>query len=513
MAEEKIKLALDYGESKKATIDVAGALDKVKAAASAVGNEAFAELIGKSAEMVTKLRETAKEAKEGGEKTKLGLADIGAGASSLFSAFSSGNVGGVIKGVSGLVALVPALNTFAPAIKLAGDMADTAWPLLKDWYEYLDKANKKMVDNTKSLGDYAKALRDSNAALKESDEYAKAKAADKEAAAEVPKKAKDRGEIFSELTKGRQAETLKETFDAVHKDREDERDDEIEAIKKKAAKSLKEYTDRSGDTSGPIYKGFKATYDARARQEIDKVQSGAKDQGIAEELLTKARAGDADAIKKLRAILPDDSTTAQVARMSSPEAQDEAREEKRYLADQQKLRAERQKQAGEKQAANDQVQTRIKQDMAAQDAKAIERSNNTARGQAVIDAGKEASNKFFEGGEDVRGAGLRRPGSANDAQQETIFNRLHDRAAKKAPRRQPANHGKRPRRSPSREQERSAPPQSNDMLIKAMEFVTANQAGAAQNDTQRIEQIIQSSRNTGKVQAQNRSSASSGFAS
>ncbi len=436
MAEEKIKLSLDYGESKKDTIDVAGALDKVKTAASAVGNEAFAELIGKSKEMVEKLKETADAAKEGGEKTKLGLADIGEAASGLFSAFKEGNVGAAIKGVSGIVALVPALNTFAPAIKLAGDMADTAWPLLKEWYEYLGKANEKIVESTKDINEYAKALRDSDAALKDSDELAKARAADKEAAAEIPKKAQQRGEIFSDLTKGNQEGTLKEVFDAVHKDREDERDDEVEAIKKKYAGYRKEALARNPNAeSGALGQAMKLDRDRKEQAEIAKVQSGEKDQKVAEELLTKARAGDAAAIKKLREILPDGSVTGEVARMASPEAQDEAREGKRDVADQQTRFAARQKQKAEKDAAMQKVQDRIKADIAAKNAGMITDLENRARGQAVKDAEKAAGQAMGRGGASLQGAAAGRPDRfTNDASRRGTFNRLRKASEARAKR-------------------------------------------------------------------------------
>jgi hypothetical protein len=508
MAEEKIKLSLDYGESKKDTVDVAGALDKVKSAASAVGNDAFAELIGKSSEMVTKLKETAASAKEGGEKTKLGLADIAAGAGGLFAAFTSGNIGGVIKGVSGIVDLIPALNTFAPAIKLAGEMADTAWPLLKEWYEYLGKANLKIVESAKSLDDYTEALRNSDAQLKESDELAKARAADKAAGGDVSNKQKDRAQTFTDLTKGRQEETLKEVFEAVHGANVDFNEAQIEGIRKKYAAYRAEALARNPNAeSGIIGQSMKTSRDMKERAEIDKFKSGENDQKEAEGLLEKARAGDAKAIDRLRAILPEGSTTRDVARLASPEAQDEAREGKRDVADQQKRFADRQKQDQARAAAGDHVQARIKQDIEAQSRKAIERSESASRGQAVKDAEKEAVKKFFAGGESTRGMGQRRPGSASAAQQESILNRMRAASSRKARPRPGAS------RNPTREQERSGPPQLNGKLIRAMEAVTANQAGAAQNDAQRIEQIIQSARNTGNVQATNRSAASSGFAS
>lgn len=506
MAEEKIKLALDYGESKKDTIDVASALDKVKTAAKGVGADAFAELIGKSSELITKLKETAKETLESGAKTKLGLAEIAQAAGGLFNAFSTGNIGGAIKGISGLVALVPALNTFAPAIQKAGEMADIAWPILKEWYEYLDKANKGIIESTRDINEYAAALRASNAVMKETEALAKAKADDAADKAAPSKKAKDRGEIFSDLTKGRQAETMKEVFDAVHADREDERDDQVEAIKKRAAKSLKEYTDRSGDTSGPIYKGFRATYDAQAKADIAKVQSGAGDQAIAEELLKKARAGDAAALKKLRDVLPEGSTTAEVSRMASPEAQDEARADKRDAADQQKRFAERGTQRAEKEAANRTVQEQIKHDIARQEAKMIERSVSSARGREGHDADIEATKKFFEGGQSMRGAGMVRPGGPNAAQQETNLNRLRAGAIRKSRRREPTpRHG-----YPTSQQERSAPGQSNQQIMGAMEAIVANQTSAAGNDAQRIQQILMAARNAGTQLAANRSFGSNG---
>jgi hypothetical protein len=458
MPEEKIKLALDYGESKKDSFDLAGALDKVKAAADAVGGE-FGELVGKSAEAGKSIASISTTAAKADVETKASLGSLAEKAGSLFQAFKGGDLAEIGSGVSSLMAMVPALAPFALGVAAVGSAAAIAWPVLKEWGTALSKLDTgKLKDATTELNEYAKALEKASAALKESDTVKAAREADK-AAAEAPgKKQKERADTFGDLTKGREEKTLEEVVDAMDPGRL-EREEKIEQIKAEhAAKREAMLGKAKKQGRSDIWIELEDQYLARqAREKMDTVGDGAKAQKDAEDLLAKAKAGDAGALKKLQDILPEGSTTREVARMSSPEAQDEARAGKRDVAEQEKKHGERQKQNKEKEAAYATIPGRIKADIAKKDAEAIERSESAARGRAGGEADQEATRKFLASGKPMPGF-MTRPGSATPEQQERGFNRMREGALKRLKSRERDEAGKkRHARPPTREQERSSP--------------------------------------------------------
>jgi hypothetical protein len=380
MSEEKIKLSLDYGESSKDTTDLSGKLDMLKSAATKVGGEAFGELVSKSLEVAKSFREVSSAAKEAETDSKLSLGALAEGGQGLFAAFKEGNVGGVIKGVTDLVALIPGVGTFAPAISAAGNAANTAWPLLKEWYHYLKEANDKMVEATSSLTPYIEKLKEANTALKETEGLKQARADDE---AETPDaKKKDRADTFKLLMKGHNEDALKETTAAL--DTPADREIQIEKINQALQKFLREIKEREQWQAPGVSNAFRAAARSDAKRQLDAVGDNTKAQSKAEALLTKAQSGDAGAIEELMATLPEGSVTRDIARLSSPAQQDEDRASKRAAAEKLAKFKDDQRRAGEMMAANEKVQAQIKSSQEGAAAKIIATHEAEHRGGDAV---------------------------------------------------------------------------------------------------------------------------------
>jgi hypothetical protein len=414
--EEVIKLVLDYGNAAKDTTEVSDRLDKLTVAAKAVGGEGFGELVSKSVEVIKTLREQATAAKDAGEETKTGLAALAAGGQTLFGAFQTKDVGAAIEGVTSLVALVPGLSTFGPAITLVGKGAAAAWPVLKEWWGYLNEINTKMVDATKGLNEYAGALQKANLALKDSEALAAARAKDKTDAGTPGSRQKERADTIESMLKGREEQSLKEVVGAVDI-MADERNAQIDEIQAKYQARMKEIKERP--SIEPVDRAFRAEATAKAKAAMDKVGTGEKEQKKAEELFAKARGGDAGAIEELMKVLPAGSTTREILRMGSPEAQDADRAAKRDVADQERRFKEGQAQDRAKAAANDQVQAQIKAAQAGAAEKILARREAEERGPAAQErAQQEAIQDARRMGNQIGAAGQaqRAAQSANLAQ-------------------------------------------------------------------------------------------------
>jgi hypothetical protein len=115
-------------------------------------------------ELATQAFETAKALAEVGEKAEevkkktIDLQALATSGQGLFSAFQTGEIPGIIKGVGEMVDLVPALNTFAPAIKKIGEVTEYAWPLMKQLYEVWKEPITPIVTATEKIVDYGTRL-------------------------------------------------------------------------------------------------------------------------------------------------------------------------------------------------------------------------------------------------------------------------------------------------------------------------------------------------------------------
>jgi hypothetical protein len=387
MAEENIKLSLDYGTSAKDTLDIAGKLETLKGAAKSVGGEAFGELVSKSIEVGKSFAAISWAADKAEKDTKLSFGELKEHGLELFSAFSEKNASGIITGLADIASLVPPLAPFALGIKAAGAAAATAWPLIKQWVEQVGKLEDTKLENAAgALDKYAKALEKTNAALKESDALTAARAADKAAAEAPEKKQKERAEIFAELTKGREEKTLDEVTEAMDPERAD-REEKIESIKADYAAKLDAMTKKAKAAGrSDIWIELEEKFlQSKAQKQMDAVGNGDKQQKEAEELLAKAKTGDAKALEKLQQVLPEGSTTREVARMASPEAQDADRAARRDVAEQERRFKEGQARDRARAAANDQVQAQIKADIARKTAETEQQSAAESRGPAAAE--------------------------------------------------------------------------------------------------------------------------------
>lgn len=121
------------------------------------GVEGLKEL-GTEAIETAKALATVAEAADKVEKKTLDLASLKDQGMGLFSAFQSGEIPQIIQGVGGLVELVPALNTFAPAIKKIGEVSEYAWPLLKQVYAAYTAGNEDLKKTAKETEDYGERV-------------------------------------------------------------------------------------------------------------------------------------------------------------------------------------------------------------------------------------------------------------------------------------------------------------------------------------------------------------------
>ena len=90
-----------------------------------------------------------------------GLTEKGQG---LFSAFQTGELPGIIRGVGELADLVPGLNAFAPAIRKIGDVSEYAWPMLKEFYKAMTE--EAMPEAVKAVKDYGTRIDEAGVAVK-----------------------------------------------------------------------------------------------------------------------------------------------------------------------------------------------------------------------------------------------------------------------------------------------------------------------------------------------------------
>src|ERR1039458_4589919 len=94
------------------------------------------------------------EASEAVTKKTFDMSSLAASGKGLFSAFQAGEIGGIVRGIGDPVDLVPALHTFAPAIRKIGDVSEVAWPFLKDIYAQITKEPEKVEAAAEAVADY-----------------------------------------------------------------------------------------------------------------------------------------------------------------------------------------------------------------------------------------------------------------------------------------------------------------------------------------------------------------------
>jgi hypothetical protein len=346
---------LDLGNNAK---DIGEMSDKMKvfsAVAESVGGPVFGQLVTKGAELVASFKRDSEAVKDAGEKSKLGLAQIAEGATGLFAAFQGGDIAGAIDNVTSVVTLIPGLSAFGPAIALAGGAAKLAVPFITELYSSYEKSTKSILEATKGMKEYAEAIKAANVELRESAALEAARAADKLAQEDGGKRAKERGEVFSDLTKGRGEKTLEEVVKAIHEDRADERADKLAEIQTRfdAEANKGVGAEKPGESIFVAEQRRQQRIAAAPKFRAEMGAVGSEEQGTAEDLVKGARAGDATAIRKLQQLLPKDSVTGEIARMASPEHQEEQRQA-RQEAEQSRKETAEQNAAEKKKAADEQ---------------------------------------------------------------------------------------------------------------------------------------------------------------
>jgi hypothetical protein len=473
MADEKIKLGIDYGDAAKATEMVESALDKLGAAAKATGNEGLAKLAEGAKSVVESFSKVAEATKETGEKTKIGLADIATAGQGLFGAFKEGNVSSAIDGIAGLAKMIPVLAPFGPAIDAAGLAVKTTVPFVKDLYEYIGKVADEMPRAAQAVSAYADALRTANIELKESDALKKARDADKAADDERPESTKDRSERFVAGIKGKEEEAIKDVTESVHAAGGGDRQAEIDKIEAEYQARLKAATDRGLQKFDDRYKRIERYAREDANKSLGEV--GAKfaaAQKQAEELVASAKAGDSKAISRIRDITPPASNVHHAADRASEEMQHADREARR--ANEEAVRE------AEEQSTYERAHPEV----------AEERANRARAAQrAAEDAG-------------VRSGGFE------------VLPELAPPRPAEAPRGLPAQLGLpelRSRPAPLADVGAGEMAQAIRGLTGAMNEVVTNQRALTAADLAAIQQLRRAADNAGAAIAANRSASSTGF--
>jgi hypothetical protein len=412
MADEKIKLSLDYGESSKDSKELTEKLEMLKTAADAVGGE-FGELVAKSAEVGKTLDELAKETDKTATAIKPSLGSIVADAQSLFSAFKSGDIKGISTSVSGLVAMVPALLPWAAGIAAAGSAAAVAWPVLKEWWTYLEKLNGELKEQAKGLTDYVDAQRKANEVIKETDALVKAREADALAKKTPGAPAKEGGERFAEGIAGHEEATTREITDSLDTDKGKREAAAVQAEADYQARmaGISERAKRNahGDTPAAAARNAKdriegargaeiARRDQRREQMLKGLKTRESAQTEAEEMIAKAKGGDADALDELQGRFGPMTVIGGAARNASPEQIEMEHDARLAHASNKEFRAAQKKQQDEKQAAYEKIPARIAQDNEAQRQKMIGDAANSARGRAAVDEDEEKADAKLKKG-------------------------------------------------------------------------------------------------------------------
>jgi hypothetical protein len=406
MQDERIKLSLDLGESSKDASGLSDKLDILKKAAEAVGGE-FGALVTKSAEAGKSIASIANTADEADVKTKASLGNLAEKARGLFDSFKAGDLANIGSSVASLVGMVPALAPFAVGIAAAGSAAAVAWPILKDWWEYLEKLNGRLKEQTKGLNDYVEAQRAANEVMKETDALTKAREADKAAKATPADEAKERAKRFNSGIAGNEEAAMRDVTDAFDTDKgmreavagqaqtdyQQRMDAIAENAKKNAHGNTKAAAARNARTRIEAARpGELARRDQERDAMLSKLKSREAAQAEAEELMAKAKAGDAGAIDELQGRFGPMTPLGGAARNASPEQIEMEHDANLAIGSNKEFRAGRQRQEKEKAAAYGTIPGRIASDIAAHDAKAIDDSHNRARGvNAQHEAEEEAS--------------------------------------------------------------------------------------------------------------------------
>jgi hypothetical protein len=412
MADEKIKLALDYGESSKETKELTEKLEWLKTAADAVGGE-FGELVAKSAEVGKTLDELAKDTDKSATATTASLGSIVADAQGLFSAFKSGDIKGIAASVSGLAAMVPALLPWAAGIAAAGSAAAVAWPVLKEWWTYIEKLNGELKKQAEGLTDFVKAQREANEVIKETDALVKAREADAQASKTPGAPAKEGGKRFAEGIAGHEEAATREITDSLDTDKGKREAAAVQAEADYQARmaGISERAKRNahGDTPAAAARnakdrieGARAAEIAKRDQHREEMLKGLKTresaQTEAEGMIAKAKAGDADALDELQGRFGPMTVIGGAARNASPEQIEMEHDARLAHASNKEFRAERQKHEREKQAAYESIPARIARDNEAQRQKMIGDAANRARGRAAVGEAEEEENAKLKKG-------------------------------------------------------------------------------------------------------------------
>lgn len=311
-SEEIFKLVLDYVDSIKETKELVSKLEELRKTAEETGNQALTGLASKASDLTKRFSEL----KIGGKDAADALSGVANAGLDFFKSFKEGNPAGIAESVARLAELVPGINQFAGGIRTAGVFAAAAYPVVRDWYDMLKKQAKEMADSTRDIKAYTAAIEDQTRAMKESGAVEKAREADQASAGTPGSRQAARAELFGLLTKGSAEASLNEIYEAIHTGEAGKRKEQYGEIESDYQKALAQITAKEKQ-QGAHYVNTVARQAAIKKRAEAMAGVGADEQSRAEELFKRAQAGDDTAMEELQRLLPEGSTTREVARMSS----------------------------------------------------------------------------------------------------------------------------------------------------------------------------------------------------
>jgi hypothetical protein len=340
--EEIFRLILDYGQSAKDTGLITEKLGELKVKAEETGNHALAGLTAK----VSDLAEKFLDLKLSGEDGAKSVFQVGHAALDVFGQLKEGSIVPAVKGIGEIVKLVPGMVLFSGVIDGVGKAAEIAAPYLDKYWKEFDDRQKIVQEVTKDTKEYVAALRSEIDALKDSEAVKAARESDETDKAAPGRQQRESAQEFKALGKGRQEEALDEIFQALFEPIREAAAKAIEDAKSEYEESLKRIQESNAH---PAIKQEMRDIAAAEFAKQAKAPTEAK-QKEAEALFAKAQAGDADALAQIQEILPEGSTTREVARMASPENMAEAARAKAAAEETRQRNLEERKRAAEDEA-------------------------------------------------------------------------------------------------------------------------------------------------------------------
>ncbi len=383
MSGEIIRLILDYGGSAKSTEDLTSKLDSLKAAAKATGIEGLDVLVGKVAEAGKAFKATGEAADAAATEIDHSFGALGGKLKDVFTQFQGGDVAGGISTIGELLKMAPGLSALAGPIGAVSAALAVGVPLAisyaKAWAESLQSTSKAV----KEIANLAAEIERGNTALLKGDEIQKAREAD-QANKEAPgRRQQERAETFKALVGTHGAETTAAITEAIQTDRSDERKQILDEIDKKYEEMYQRALQQGPDPTGFGRTTVMALRNAARVGAMKK--AAAADQQKAADLMQRAQAGDAGALKSIERLFGEGETVGEIARLAGPEELAAERESKRFAAEQEHRHAEHQRQEQARQAAFDKVRAGL-ETPAQGAARATARAEGEGRGPRAEEA-------------------------------------------------------------------------------------------------------------------------------